>query len=187
MRDKLEKMLKPKRYRHSLNVSAVAVKMADIFGVDTKKAEIAGLLHDCAKNLDKEESIELCRVYGVLLDSIEVANPSLIHAPLGAVLIRYEFGVGDSDIENAIRYHTVGRAGMSELEKIIYIADMIEPSRSFDGIEKLRKTAYEDLNRAMFEGLRFSLEFNIKRGVKIHGNSIEAWNDLLMKYPRLSK
>lgn len=172
-------MLSPQRYEHSLGVRDTAVKLALRFGADPGKAELAGLLHDCAKNIPAEEALVLCERLGIELDEAERLNPALIHAPLGAELAQTEFGIHDEEIKNAIRYHTVGRAGMSLLEKVIYLADMIEPGRSFEGVEALRKAVEVSLDKALYEALKQSILHNAARGRIIHTGTVDAYNDLL--------
>lgn len=179
MKSKLKAVLKPGRYQHSLGVCSEAVKLAELYGIDHDKAYFAGLLHDCAKGCNKEEQLGLCEKFGVELDEITLACPAVIHAPLGAEIARREFGIKDEEILDAIRYHTVARAGMTELDKIVYIADMIEPMRDYDGVDELRGLAYKDLNKAMLEALKQSIRFNLDKNAVIHPNTLEAWNDIL--------
>lgn len=181
MKSKLKPMLKPKRYEHSIGVCDTAVKMAKLYGADTEKAYVAGLLHDCAKGFDIDRQKELCTEYGITLDKITLACPAVIHAPLGAEVARRVFGVCDEEILNAIRYHTVARANMQKLDKIIYIADMIEPLRDFDGVDILRKTAKKDLDRAFLTALGQSIGFNLAKNAVIHPNTLDAWNDMLIR------
>ncbi len=181
MKDKLKEMLKPKRYRHSLGVAESAVMLAKRHGCDEEKAYIAGLLHDAAKNISKEDSLRLCYEYGIKLNEVERRNPSLLHAPLGVEVVKREFGINDIEILSAIKCHTVGKAGMSLLDKIIYVADMIEPSRDYPGVDHLRKTAMDDIDEATLEGLKSSIEVNLKKGALIHPDSIAAWNDILIR------
>ncbi len=179
IKDKLQAALKPERYRHSLGVCSEAVKLAKRYGADENKAYTAGLLHDCAKGMSIDEQINECHKRGVELDNIMLKCPAVIHAPLGAAVAADEYGINDSEILEAIRYHTTAKADMTTLDKIIYLADMIEPSRSFDGVELLRKTAYEDLDTAVLEAIRQSIFFNLKKNAVIHPKTLEAWNDLV--------
>ena len=181
IKSKLQKMLKPKRYEHSLGVCAEAVKMAELYGADVDKAYAAGLLHDCAKGFTADEQIRLCNEYGVRLDKITLACPAVIHAPIGAETARREFGVVDEEILGAIRYHTVARAGMTTLEKIIYIADMTEPLRDFDGVDKIRTLAYKNLDGALLEALNQSIGFNLEKNTVIHPDTLNARNDILRR------
>lgn len=177
---RLKKELKPKRYVHSLGVSNTALKLAERFGVDKDKARIAGLLHDCAKCINTDEQIEMCGKFNIPLSAITLECSAVIHAPLGAAVAKAEYGIEDEEILNAIALHTTGGSNMSKLDKIIYIADMIEPSREYKGVEDLRRIAMNDLDKAMLEALQSTLKFNIKKGSLLHPDTIDAWNDLLL-------
>ncbi len=179
MKDKLKKELSEKRYKHCLGVRDEAVKLAEKYGADTKKAEIAGLLHDCAKGLDIDEQIEQCKKYKMVLDAVTLSCKPVIHAPLGAVMAKAEYGIEDEEILEAIRNHTVAKENMSLLDKIIYVADMIEPMRDFNGVEKLRKAAYRDIDEAFIMGMRQSIVHNAEKNKIIHPNTISAWNYIL--------
>ncbi len=180
MKDKLKKALNPNRYIHSIGVCETAVKMAKIYGVDEEKAYIAGLLHDCAKCFDNEVQIKMCRDYGMVLDEITLACPAVIHAPLGAAVARAEYGVTDEEILRAIRLHTTGGTNMTKLDKIIYIADMTEPSRAYNGVDELREISLINLDEAMKKSLQSTLRFNIQKGTVIHPDTLSAWNSLLL-------
>ncbi len=162
----LKTKLKPERFLHSLGVRDTAVKMANIFGADTNKAEIAGLLHDNAKNIDNP--YERCADLEVELDEFEKENAALVHAKLGAETAKCEFYVTDNEILDAIRYHTVGRCGMSLLEKIIFVADLTEPGRNFPDIEYLRTLAFSDIDVAVKECIKGTIRVNKERGAPIH-------------------
>ncbi len=175
--EKLKNALDEKRYNHSIGVRDEAKRMAELFGADISKALIAGFVHDCAKRMSFRESIQICEKYGVLLDDITKLCPPVIHAPAGAVIAEREYGILDKEILDAIRFHTVARAGMTLLDKIIYVADMTEPQRDFDGVEKLRKLSETDINLAYQEAIRLSLVFNLCKGNLIHPNTLYAWNE----------
>lgn len=179
MKNKLKGTLSEKRYKHSLGVCDEAVKLAEKYVADTEKAYLAGLLHDCAKGYDTDKQIELCAKYGIELDEITLACKAVIHAPLGAAVAKDKYGIDDEEILEAIRCHTVAKASMSLLDKIIYIADMIEPMRDFPGVEKLRKAAYEDIDKAFIMGLKQSIVFNAEKNKIIHPDTISAWNYML--------
>lgn len=181
MREKLKKILNPARYDHSIGVQYTAENLAKIHGADIQKASIAGLLHDCAKHIPADKAIKMCNDLSISLSEADMYSTALLHAPLGAELIKSEFGVYDEEISSAIKYHTVGRKNMTTLEKIIYLADMIEPSRSFSGVEDMRTLAEHDLDKAMFSALKSSLTRNIKRETPVHPNTLYAWNELLIK------
>jgi nicotinate-nucleotide adenylyltransferase len=172
---RLHDFLSPKRFLHSTGVAAEAESLAKTHGIDSERAYTAGLLHDCAKDLGKDKSFELCRKYGVPLDNVLTAQPDLIHSFLGAAVAKEEYGITDCDILNAIRHHTTGRADMTELEKIIYLADFFEPSRKpFDGMDEMRTLAYKSLDAAMKFSLNHTIEYNNKKNRLIHPLSIQA-------------
>ncbi len=179
MKEKLKKSLSEKRYRHSLGVCDEAVRLAERYGADKDKAYTAGLLHDCAKGYNTDKQIKLCKELGVELDDITLACPGVIHAPLGAVIAKEEYGVTDCETLEAIRRHTVAAEAASLLDKIIYIADMIEPTRSFSGVDELRKAAYEDIDKAFMLALKQSIIFNTQKNNIVHPNTIYAWNYMI--------
>lgn len=178
MIEKLKSMLDEKRFLHSMGVARLAKDTARRFGVDENRAYIAGVLHDCAKNIPEQEARRLCGHYGIRLNEVEEKNPALIHAPLGAYIARDEFKIDDEEILDAIRYHTVGRAKMTKLEKIIYVSDMAEESRDFQGVLDIREKLLKNLDDAVLAALKFSVEFNIKKDKLIHPGTIDAWNDI---------
>lgn len=180
MKERLKAALKPKRYQHCMGVCSEAVRMAKLFGADREKARIAALLHDCAKCIEHKEQLKLCEKYGIELDEITLKCPAVIHAPLGAAIAKAEYEIEDEEILRAVALHTTGGADMTTLDKIIYIADMIEPSRDYKGVDELRSLTRKDLDDAMFEALQSTLKFNLKKGAVIHPDTISAWNSLLL-------
>ena len=180
MKEKLKNRLNAHRFEHSMGVADEAVKLARLYGEDEEKAYIAGLLHDCAKGYSTEKQIQLCKELGVELDEITLKCPAVIHAPLGAVLAKTDFGIEDKDILDAIRSHTTGATDMTKLMKIIYIADMIEPMREFLGVDKLRKLAHENLDEAIMAALAQSIEFNLRKNTVIHPDTLKAWNSCII-------
>lgn len=159
-RKEMEKTLEPKRYEHTLSVAYTAANLAAVHGLDVDKALVAGMLHDCAKCLSYKKQMSLCSKNHVQLTELEAKEDSpLIHAKAGSVLAKEEYGITDEDILNAISYHTTGRPQMSPLEKIIYIADYIEPERKHakrtaektqtDRLTVVRRMAYRDLDEAL--------------------------------------
>ncbi len=172
---KLHTVLSPKRFAHTQGVAHEAVKLAEIYGIDAEKAFIAGLLHDCAKDFSKDEVMRLCKEYNIEIDDVIKRQIDLAHSFLGACIAEKEYLVNDSEILNAVRYHTTGRREMSVLEKIIYLADIFEPNRkSFDGMEEIRLAAYRDLDDAMAISLRQTIDFNKKKNRIIHPLSLAA-------------
>jgi len=180
MKERLQGTLKPKRYIHSLGVCDTAVRLAKLYGADEEKAYLAGLLHDCAKCFDNETQTEMCRKYGVELTEDDILCPPVIHAPLGAAVARAEYGIEDKEILRAIALHTTGGKDMTALDKIIYISDMIEPSREYPGVEELRRAAENGLDSAILLSLRRTLEFNLAKNKIIHPDTITAWNSLII-------
>lgn len=175
IKKRLHYELSPKRFLHTKGVAEEARKLAELYDIDPDTAYIAGILHDCAKDVGKERSFELCKKYGVELDEVLKAQPDLIHSFLGAELAKQDYGITNEDILNAIRYHTTGRENMSDLEKIIYLADFFEPSRKpFDGIEQMRALAYSSLDAAMDFALNHTIDYNTKKNRMIHPLSMEA-------------
>lgn len=165
--------LKHRRIPHVLGTEQEAIRLAERYGGDVEKARVAALLHDCTKKLDMEEQLALCKQYGIRLDELEQQALKLLHAKTGAAIARDVFGV-DDEIYSAIWYHTTGRANMTKLEKIIYLADYIEPSRDFPGVDKLRKVCYEDLDKGLLLGLEMTIEEMTSMGNPVHHATIEA-------------
>ena len=165
-----------KRFLHTLRVRDTAIELAKIHGVDQEKAEMAGFLHDCAKIRDHEELIKAAKKSGLLLTKEMQKAPQIIHSYLGALYARDLYGIEDEDILNAITYHTTGRANMSDLEKIIFLADYIEPMRNFDGVEKARQLAKKDLDEAMYFALNNTLNFLVKHDTYIVPTTVTARN-----------
>lgn len=165
--------LKYKRIPHVLGTEQEAIRLAERYGADVHKARVAALLHDCTKKLDMEEQLALCQQYQIPLDDLERKALKLLHAKTGAAIARDVFGV-DDEIYGAIFWHTTGKADMTLLEKIIYLADYIEPSRDFPGVEKLRKACYEDLDTGLLLGLEMSVEEMESMGNPVHVKTLEA-------------
>lgn len=160
LRAQVKKTQDKKRYEHTLGVTYTAACLAMCYDIDTERAETAGLLHDCAKCLSNEKKISLCKKQSIEINMTEAKNPFLLHAKAGAYLAEHKYGIQDEDILNAIRYHTTGRPGMSMLEKIVFIADYIEPGRNHSArLPELRKLAFQDLDRAMVEILGDTLGY----------------------------
>ena len=159
-RKEMQDALKSDRFDHTLGVAYTAANMAAIFDADNQKALIAGYLHDCAKNLDHEDQIRICKKNGVEITEVERRNPSLIHAKAGMCLARTKYGIEDEETLNAIRWHTTGHPGMTTLEKIVFIADFIEPNRKpLEHMDIIRKEAFRDLDACMLLILRDTLNY----------------------------
>lgn len=181
MADYIKSELKKERYKHSLGVMETAVKLAERYHEDIIKARIAGLIHDAAKSMSDVEILDIVKANGYSIDDVSLQNPSLLHGLVASIIAEKKMDVKDKDILNAIIYHTTGRRDMSNLEKIIYLADYIEPGRSFDGVEEMRQVAYEDLNTAMLSALNNTIKFVIQKNQYLHLSTIEARNDIMKK------
>lgn len=175
----LEEKMSVKRMKHMQNVADEAKSLAQKWGANPDSAYLAGLVHDCAKELDAETTKELLRSFGFGITPELEKCPALLHGPLGAYLARRDFGIDDPDILNAVYYHTTGRADMSTLEKIIYIADFIEPSRSFRDVELVRGIAYEDLDAAVLCEAEMLIVFTLMKGKYLHPASLATRNGFL--------
>ena len=150
--------LTEKRYRHTEGVIATAVELAKRYGADEEKTYIAALFHDACKNLDSDEMNMLVEEYGI--GEVYIDKPQLAHSKLAAKILEDRFGVTDEDILNAVSFHTTGRENMSLLEKIIFVADYIEPMRSkAPNLAQIRQMAFIDLDQAVFMTLRDTLEY----------------------------
>ena len=180
IKEYLEKKLDSERYEHTLGVSFTAAALAMKYGMDVYTAEIAGLLHDCGKQDSGKKLIEKCRKEKVELSEDTLMSPSVVHGKYGAYLARKQFGIEDPDIINSISYHTTGRPEMSMLEKIIFIADYIEPMRSEEELENLRyvrSEAFSDLDHTMAVILHDNLEYLRSQQDKyIHRDTLDAFD-----------
>lgn len=176
----LKNILSEKRYTHSIGVMKKAKELAKIYDVDNQQAEIAGLLHDIAKEMSIEESLKYIEENNIQIDEIEKQTPSLLHAKIGADIVKKKYNLSE-EIQNAIKYHTTGNINMDKLAKIIYVADKTEENRNFEGVEELRKVAEQGLDLAVFEILSYDISKNIKKKRMIHPDSILIRNNILKK------
>ncbi|MBQ4110361.1 MAG: bis(5'-nucleosyl)-tetraphosphatase (symmetrical) YqeK [Clostridia bacterium] len=164
----LKENLKASRYEHSISVANEAKKLASIYKEDEEKAYFTGLIHDCAKNMPEDIQLELIKKYNKFpIYDGELDNPALLHAITGAVVANREFEVNDKEILSAIRYHTMGRVNMSFLEKIIYIADLTEPLRSYPFAETLREMSYKNINKAIIMSIENTVNYLTEKKMKI--------------------
>ena len=176
---RLAQRLSPKRMAHSLGVSMTSYELALQYGADPVKARIAGLLHDCARELSNKTLLKLAAEFGIVVTDVDKASPSLLHAAVGAYVACREYSIRDESILQAIYWHTTGKAEMTLLEKIIFIADYIEPGRQFPGVDTLRELANHDLNQAVLAGYDLTLRHIIDQGGLIHTASVEGRNFML--------
>ncbi len=168
----MKENLKESRYRHSLGVENMAVKLAGLHGADPEKAAFAGRYHDIAKNLEAAEMDAQIRKYG--LSETLLGNNALAHSKVGAALLEHEFGVTDEDILNAVRYHTTARSGMSLLEELIFVADVVEDNRTYSDLAYYQNLACSDLHRACYEILEYTIGDLKSKGREIDRDTIEA-------------
>lgn len=186
MRDKLKNKLTDKRFEHSLGVEYTAGTMAFVYGVDLEKALTAGLLHDCAKYVPNEKKIHKCEKRGIPISQCEYDNPELLHAKLSAVYAEEKYGVTDKEILSAICYHTTGKPAMTALEKIIYIADYIEPNRNMlPEMEQIRREAYENLDLCLMHILKNCVQYLGKKGAAVDPitqRTYDYYNSLMIDF-----
>jgi len=169
----LKKNLKESRYIHSIGVMNMAIKLAKLHGVDENNAKFAGLLHDVAKNMENSELINYCKDNNIFLDDIKLSSPGMLHAEVGADIAKKKFGAND-EIAQAIEYHTLGNEDMADLDKIVYIAALIEEGRTLPGLEPIREEAYKNLDKALVLALDYCIENVKERGKIIHPQSKKA-------------
>lgn len=179
IRNRVKEKLSEKRFKHVLGAEEMAAKLGKFYGVDEKKVRISALLHDYAKEEKLENLQRICREhYGKKLEHYMGMN-EVLHGFAAAVLAREEFGIEDREILEGIKYHTIGKRGLSFFSKIIYMADAVEEGRVYPGVEELRKMAFEDMDGAILLELNQKLEYLVKKDVIIHLNTLDMRNWLL--------
>lgn len=179
IKEHLKNNLKPARYGHTLGVVNTAIKLAEIYGEDKNKAEMAALCHDVAKNMSDEELKKIIEEENISLSIDEENTRELWHSIVGPIISRKVFEIEDEEILNAMRWHTTGKENMTNLEKIIYLADLIEPSRRFEGVDEIREVAYKDLDLAMLKALTHTTIYLLTKGCAVDINSVKARNYLV--------
>lgn len=178
--EKLKEMLPERRLKHSINVSKCAIKLSEIYNCDKEKAQIAGLVHDCAKYFTDKQIEDYVEKFNIELDPLEIKNIALSHSIVGVYVARDIFNITDEDILSAIKYHTTGRENMTLLEKIIYMADLIEEGRKFPGVEELRElTLNGKLEEALVLSFNNTIKFVIEKNQLIHPRTVRARNYIL--------
>ncbi|MBU5311225.1 bis(5'-nucleosyl)-tetraphosphatase (symmetrical) YqeK [Tissierella carlieri] len=181
LENKLIKSIGEKRYNHSIRVMETAIELAHTYNIDIEKIKTAAVLHDCAKIIDETYLLKRASDFDIILDACMEYNHELIHGPLGAKIAKEEYGIKDSEILDAIYYHTTGREKMSILDKIIYMADYIEPYRNFPGVEEVRRLAFDNLDKALLLAMEKTIIFLIERNKVIHPDTIRARNYLIIE------
>ncbi len=181
-----KKIIKPLmseyRYTHSVNVSKEAVKLAKRYGADEEKAAVAGILHDITKEMPKEQQLQIILDSGIILDDIQKNAPKLWHGLSGSLYIKKHLGIDDDDILNAICFHTTGRAGMSVLEKIIFVADFTSEERTYKGVATMRKKSKKSLEDAMLYGFKFTFSDLSSRELAIHPDELYCYNEIVLNH-----
>ncbi|MFZ5969528.1 MAG: bis(5'-nucleosyl)-tetraphosphatase (symmetrical) YqeK [Bacillota bacterium] len=183
--EKMERILagklKEKRFLHSLGVQKTAIQLARKYGACEVKAGVAGLVHDCAKNLSNEELLNYAERFDIILDDVTKSEVQLLHGKVGARIAQIEFEIEDEEILDAIRYHTTGRNHMTLLDKVIYLADFIEPSRNFNEIDLLRTAALSNIDKATLMAIEMTIAYVIGKRSLLHPDTVYARNFLLQQ------
>ncbi len=176
LQDAMRKVLKPKRYLHVLGVQFTCASLAMRYECDIMKAQVAGILHDVAKYYADSEQISLCEQHNIPISDVERQHPYLLHGKLGAYFAKTQFGVDDEEILQAMAYHTTGKPAMTQLEKIVFLADYMEPSRKMiPGLTKIRRLAFENLDMAVYTTLHNTLNYLKSNGQTIDNTTLEAY------------
>ena len=175
----LKQVLNEHRFQHSLNVAEKCAELSELYGFDKEKAYLCGLLHDICKNDSEEKMLQIFDKFDIILDNVQKSVKSLWHSIAGAALIQEKFNILDIEIIDAIKYHTTARANMSKLEKIVFIADVISKDRDFDCVEKLREYSLVDLDLAVIECLKSSINNLTNKNALIHIDTINAYNFMI--------
>ena len=175
----LSQRLKPERFRHSLAVAKKAESLAKQYGCSEELAKMTGLLHDVYKNDNLDMQLQIIENSGIILTNIEKQSPPLLHAIAGAAYLK-QLGITDEDVLNAVRYHTTGRAGMSKLEQIVFVADLTSEDRNYPDVDKARQLSEQSLEQTMLYALEFLLADLVGRKKLLHPDSVEAYNEMRM-------
>lgn len=177
----LQERLTPKRYNHSLCVADEAVRLAKKYGGDCEKAYLAGLLHDITKNATQEEHLQIFSRFDIMLNDIEKNAEKLWHAISGAAYIENILKIDDKEIITAVRYHTTARAGMTQLEKLLYLADFTSADRDYDDIDVMREKVDISLEAALGYALSYTINDLVSRGKPLHLDTVNAYNENALK------
>jgi predicted HD superfamily hydrolase involved in NAD metabolism len=180
VREYIRENLDSERYQHSIGVMDASRRLADCHGEDPERAALAGILHDCGKHCSHESSVARLLAAGYVLNEVERFEPELLHGQVGAIIASERFHVTDPGILSAIACHTTGKTGMSLLDKIVYVADYIEPGREGDWVYPLRKAAYQDLDRCLVMCADSTMTFVMRKGKPIHPDTVHMRNEILM-------
>lgn len=177
MQKKLVKYLDEDRFAHTLGVMYTCASLAMVHGYDLEDAQAAGLLHDCAKCIPNKKKLKLCSQHNIPVTAFEEEHPFLLHAKLGAYIARKKYDITDEEILSSITYHTTGRREMSMLEKIVYIADYIEPMRNkAPNLDKIRRLAFQNLDECLYEIFKDTLEYLDENPQNVDNTTKEAFS-----------
>ena len=182
----IRKMLKPSRYKHSRCVMEWAVELAEKNGADVIKAKLAGLLHDIMKNVPEKEMLQFIEDSGIILLYADLCAPQLWHAIAGAAYLKEKLGIDDPDVINAVRYHTTGRAGMSKLEKVVYLADLTSADRDYPDVKKARKIADRSLDEGVLYGSEFLIADLVQKERVLHPDTLACYDELVRQGVRVN-
>ncbi len=166
------------RFRHTVGVEVLARNLAEKSGIDPEAAALAALTHDLAKAYTIEEQLQKAEAWKLIYYAEDRQMPQVLHGRIAAHMLKYKYGVNDTDILNAVANHTLGRPGMSDLEMLIYSADLTEPGRIYPGVDKLREKLYDDLKEGTLACIAHTIEYLQNTDRLIHPLTIEAYNDL---------
>ncbi len=178
-RSKMKELLDEELFLHSEGVAGAARQLACSYGADGDKACLAGYLHDYGKRYSAKELARLAAQMQVKIDPVSLKEPRLLHAPVGALLLKRDLGLDDEDILTAVRFHTTGVPGMSLLDKILYLADYIEPGRDYEGVSEIRKLAENSLEQALLAAVDNTIRSVLRRGLLLHPDSVRFRNSIL--------
>lgn len=173
-----------KRYKHSIAVYETAVELAAAHKLDVERVGVAALLHDCGREIPSRDSLAKAAELGIEIDKVEANQPILLHAKLGVFFARRKYGIEDKEILDGILYHTTGAPNMTPLAMCVYLADLLEPTRDFPGIDDLRKLAKENMERAMMKAYANTIRYLLEYDLLVHPNCIHGYNQLATKYKR---
>jgi predicted HD superfamily hydrolase involved in NAD metabolism len=185
MKDILEKALPHKRFQHSLYVYETALKMGKHFHGDMDKIGVAALLHDCGREIPTRDSFMYALTHQIPMDFVEEHQPILLHAKLGRYFARDKYGVTDPEILDAIAQHTTGAANMTQTSMIVYLADLLEPTRDFKGIKELREVAKQDLELAMLKAMEHTMQYLLTYDLLVHPDCLDGYNQLAAKFKKI--
>lgn len=177
MQKKVKKYMDEMRFHHTLGVMYTAAALAMRYGEDIERAQIAGLLHDCAKCIPNDKKLKLCKRHNIPVSETEQKSPYLLHARLGAYIAEAKYGIHDPEILSAIEFHTTGRSAMTLLEEIIYIADYIEPMRDkAANLPEVRRLAFEDIDMAVYVTMRDTIQYLEQKKSCLDNQTVVAYN-----------